>query len=272
MTLKKHPDAQSDTQKERGFTLVELLIVIPMASLIIVILLSALFTQYTQVIAESAKSNLRSSGQTLLINLQDELLFTISYGEQLNADLTDPYEPAGGWANDSTPETLIINEIALDSTRQDEDRHIIRQRINDCESSSISSNTVALNNVIYFVADNPTSNQDTLFKRTITPTYNLCSIDSVTGNPCTPVSATCLGNAKVTSCPEDQVGNGNCQVKDQVLSDKVENLQITYFAKNNVETEFPSSANKVEVVLTLSDKVYGKRVSVEVKHTIRKVN
>ncbi len=90
--------------------------------------------------------------QTLLINLQDELLFTIAYGEGLNTDLSDAYAPTGGWSYDTTPQTLVINEIALDSTRRDESRNIVRQRTNNCETSPVTANGVAINNVIYFVA------------------------------------------------------------------------------------------------------------------------
>ena len=259
-------------KNQQGFTILEILIALPIATLIVIILFGTLFTQYTNSIAESARSNLRSSGQTLLINLQDELLFTIAYGEEINDGLVDDNEPPGGWRYDSTPETLIINEIALDSTRRDDDRHIVRQRINNCETSNISANPVAINNVIYFVEDNPDSEFDRLVKRTIVPTYDICSIDSETGLPCTPVTSDCRGNAKETSCPEALVGFGNCVQSDSILSENVLDLDISYFAENNVETLLPSAADKVEIVLTLGDKVYGRNLEVDVKHTIRKIN
>jgi hypothetical protein len=207
-----------------------------------------------------------------LINLQDELLFTIAYGETIDPGLSDPYEPAGGWQYDSNPQTLIINEIALDSTRRDEDRHIVRQRINDCISSTVNSNPVAINDVIYFIEDNPNSNYDRLVKRTLTPTYNLCSIDSATGNPCAPVTGTCRGNAKETTCPDAYVGLGNCSGPDSVLSEDVIDMQIRYFAEDNIESAFPSDADKVEIVLTLGKKIYGRDVQAVVRHTIRKIN
>lgn len=259
-------------ENEEGITLIELLITMPIATLIIVVLLSALFTQYTSVLAESARSNLRTNGQTLLINLQDELLFTIAYGEQLNADLVDAYQPSGGWKNDSNPQTLIINEVALDSTRRDDDRHIVRRKNNNCETSTVSSNSVAINNVIYFIQDVPNSEYDSLVKRTVTPTYNLCSIDQNTGKPCTPTTSSCLGNAKKTSCPSSQQGYNNCSIEDSVLTENVVSFKIKYFAKNNIETIYPSSSNKVEITLTLGDTVFGKKVQTEIKHTIRKIN
>ncbi len=269
MKFRKFTKSKTD---QEGFTLTEILVVLPIASVILVTLAAALFVLYTSALAESARSNLRSNGQTLLINLQDELLFTIAYGEGLDSNLTDAFEPTGGWTYNTSPDTLIINEVALDSTRRNDDRNIVRQRINDCESSSVTSNPVAINNIIYFVVDNPNSDYDTLYKRTITPTYNLCGIDSTTGNPCTPITSTCAGNAKVTSCPIGQLGAPNCGDEDSILSEDVIDLQLTYFAENNVVTTFPSAADKIEIVLTLGSKVFGKTIQTEVKHTIRKIN
>jgi len=268
----KEEAGRKPSTRQEGLTLAELMITLPVATIIIVVLLAALFTQYASVLAESARANMRSSGQTILINMQDELLFTIAFGETIDVDLADPNEPTGGWTYDSSPQTLIINEIALDSTRRDDDRHIVRRRLNDCESSSVTSNPVSLNNVIYFVGGSATPGQSTLYKRTLVPSYATCSIDSVADTPCTPATATCKDNAKDTTCPEAAVGTNGCTLKDSVLSENVIDMQIKYFAENNIETTFPSSADKIEVVLTLGDTVFGKDVEVDVKHTIRKIN
>jgi type II secretory pathway pseudopilin PulG len=260
------------SNKEQGFTLVELIISLPLVTIIVVVLVSALFTQYTNTLAESARTSLRASGQTILINLQDELLFTIAYSEGLEARLNDPYEPTGGWTYDTDPQTLIINEIAIDSTRRDEDRHIVRQRVNNCETSSVTANPLAINNVFYFVEPNPNSPYSTLYKRTVVPDYNLCSIDAVTGDPCTPTTTACRGIAKETTCPEAFVGIGTCTSRDSPLTENVLDFQIKYFSEGNVETAIPSAADKIEIELTLGDKVFGKEVKADVKHTIRKIN
>jgi type II secretory pathway pseudopilin PulG len=262
----------TDCKKEHGFTMTELLVVIPLTSIILITLVGSLFIEYTNILAESARSDLRTTGQRLLINLQDELLFTIAYGEQADSTLSDPYAPSGGWTHSSDPQTLIINEVALDSTRRDEDRHIVRRALNNCETTPETGNPVAINNVIYFVQDEPGSNYDSLRKRTLTPTYGTCSIDIDSGDPCTPTTTTCLDNAKKTSCPAGNIGNGNCETEDSILSENVIDLDIKYFAENNVQTIFPSSADKVEITLVMGDKVFGKEIQTEVKHTIRKIN
>lgn len=259
-------------REQRGITIVELAVTLPVAAIIVVALVSILFSQYVAVLAESNRSNLRSQGQALLTSLQDELLFTIEYGHTLSDDLADPYEPSGGWDYDTDPQTLIIHEIALDGTRADTNRNIIRKRENPCATSLVTSNSVALNNIIYFTEDNPDSDYLKLYKRTIVPEYDVCSIDRSSGDPCVPVTSTCLGVAKGTTCPEANVGTGPCIKQDSLLSENVVDFEIHYFANNNVETSFPSASEKVELTLVLGDRIYGKSVETTINHTIRKIN
>ncbi len=259
-------------EREDGFTLVELMVALGLSLFLSGLLLSSLFSQYIAVLAESARSDLRSRGQSLLVNLQDELLFTIYFGEEINEDLVDPNEPTGGWTNDTAPATLIINETALDSVRSDENRHIIRKEVNDCETNPVTSNPPAVNNIIYYVRDNPNNDYKTLYKRTITPTYNLCGLDSVTGDPCTPSTITCKGNNKKQSCPVDDIGADGCLVEDSKLTENVVDFSVTYYTIGNVATDHPSSANKVEVVLTLGENIYGREIEAVINHTIRKIN
>ncbi len=259
-------------ESQIGLTLIELIVSITVASIIIVSLISILFSQYGSIMAESKRADLRTNGQALLTALQDELLFTIEYGQALHPDLVDDFAPTGGWTYDTNPDTLIINEIALDAARADNNRNIIRQRLSDCETSQITDNPVAINNIIYFTQDNPGSLYKSLYKRTVTPTYSTCSIDRSTGDPCTPATSTCLPNAKQTSCPLASVGTGSCTKKDSILSNNVLDFTIKYYELNNVETPFPSAAEKIDVTLVLGDKIFGRDVQVEINHTIRKIN
>mgnify|MGYP006298764497 CR=1 FL=1 len=259
-------------KNQNGFTLFEIIAVLPIVIVIVLVLITALFNQYANSLAESTRLNLRTAGQTLLINLQDELLFTIAYGEEIESRLSDPHEPVGGWRYDTNPQTLIINEIAIDSTRRDETRNIVRQRVNNCETSSITANPLAINNVIYFIENNPDSNYNQLKKRTLAADYNLCSINTVTGDPCTPTTTECRGNAKETTCPEFAVGLDGCTGADLVLTENVVSMELRYFTEGNIETTIPSAAEKIEVELVLGDKVFGKEVEATVKHTIRKIN
>lgn len=262
----KFPNNQS------GITLIELIVSITIATIIIVSLTSILFTQYGSILAESSRANLRANGQALLTALQDELLFTIEYGHNLSTNLTDNFAPTGGWTYNTDPDTLIISEVALDAARADNNRNVIRQQLSACETSLITDNPVAINNIVYFTQDNPGSLYKDLYKRVVTPTYDTCSVDRNTGDPCTPETGSCLPNAKVTTCPVANVGSGGCARKDSLLSENVLDFSIKYFMLDNVETPFPSAAEKIEVSLVLGDRVFGRNIEVDVNHTIRKIN
>lgn len=261
------------SKDQRGVSIVELLVTLPIAAIIVVYLIVILFNQYGSVLAESSKANLRSGGQALLTNLQDELLFTIEYGQNLDASLSDSYGPTGGWTYDTDPQTLIIYEVSLDSDRRDIERSIVRRDINPCETSPVTSNPVAVSNIIYFVEDTADSRYKRLVKRTITPEYDTCGLDDVTGDPCTVGDTnTCPGVAKRKTCPEVNIGSNGCESADSILSENVLDFNITYFAPNNVETAFPSAADKIKVELTLGDNVYGRDIEVTITHSIRKIN
>lgn len=267
--MKAHSIFSSRNNEQKGFTIVELLVVISISTLVIVFMIQILMSQYISALTESTRLRLRTEGQAILINLQDELLFTISYGEELEDRLIDIHEPSGGWTYDTDPQTLIINEIALDSYRRDETRNIVRQRVNNCETSSITSNPLAINNIIYYLEDNADDDFYSLRKRTVVPSYNTCSKDT-DGNPCTPETATCRGLGRTTTCPDSAVTT-SCP-KDLTLSKNISDIQIDYYREGNVPTSIPSSAEKIEVTLVMSAVVAGQNLDVTVNHTIRKIN
>lgn len=256
----------------RGFTIAEIAITLPIAALVVLSLMTLLFSQYSAVLAEVQRSNLRTSGQAFLNALQDELLFTIEYGHTIHEDLGDPHEPSGGWQYDTDPQTLIIHEVAIDAPRADINRNIVRKKITPCESSQVTANPIAINNIIYYLKDNPDNQYKSLYKRTIVPEYDLCGIDQSTGLPCEAVTSSCLGNYRQTSCPEEHVGQNNCTRSDQLLSDQVVDFAISYYQKNNIETSFPSAAEKIEISIVLGDQIFGRDVTVGLNQSMRKIN
>lgn len=264
----KLPDVKAELQK--GFSLTELMVSMVLISIFSILMFSIFTDQFASGLIESSRVRLRAEGQYTLLNLQDELLFTIAYGEEIENRLTDSYAPVGGWQYNQDPAILVINEIAIDSTRRDDTRHIVRERVNNCETSSITSNPLAINNEIYFLDKNPDDAYYTLYRRTVTPDYDLCSIDS-DGDPCSPVTADCRGNAKESTCPVSVAASDGCR-PDAVMTENVVSMDITYFAEGNTVIETPSDAEKIEVTLTLGDKIYGRDIEATVTHTIRKIN
>ena len=78
-------------QNEDGVTIVEMTVVIPVAAIIVVFLISILFSQYGSVLAESTRSNIRANGQALLNALQDN----VAKYESVHGSIPSDNGPAG---------------------------------------------------------------------------------------------------------------------------------------------------------------------------------
>lgn len=237
--------------KNTGFTLLEVLIVIPLASILSIVLASTIFDQYGQLLQNSARARLRMEGEITLLSLEDELLFTTGYGITKSADLTDSYAPTGGWTHATTPlESLIVYETALTADRRDPDREFVYKRQGSCASSY----NIALNNLMYFTTKNTNDAYYTLYRRTLTPQYQTCGI-----------------NYKQQTCPSATIV-APCTGADASLSNKVVDFQVDYFDQNNVATTDPATAELIKLHLTLGEKIYGKSIEVETTISMKKVN
>ncbi len=147
---------------QKGFTMVELLIVLPIVSLIVIIVFNYMFVSYGKMLQENTEANLRLEGETMLLDLEDELLFTTDYAETKSSDLTDPYAPSGGWTYNTNPDTLIIYETSLTAPRRDPDRNFVYKNVYGCSGGNSAYNPIAINNLVYFTKQNTTNPYKTL--------------------------------------------------------------------------------------------------------------
>lgn len=246
---------------QKAFTITELLVVMPIMTLILGSLMSILFTSWGKMLQDTAEANLRLDSQIMLLNLEDELLFTIEFAEQLKSDLVDEHAPSGGWSFDTDPDTLIVYETALTADRRSADRDFVWKRKTTGPEWQKCSGYLdyAINNLVYFSTANTDDDYRTLYKRTVVPVYD-----------------TCNDNYKRMSCPEVYVGTGNCQSSDGVLTEKLVDFQVEYYAEDNIlldtPDESPSDAERIDITLVLGGKSYGKSIEVKTKFSMKKVN
>ena len=237
---------------KKGFTIVELVIVVPIISVIAIGVITLVMNMFFQIMANNSRLNLLLEAQTVLLSLQDELLFTTNYGEVIMSDLSDVHEPAGGWTFDTSPETLIVYETTLTAPRRDPDREFVYK--NNCSGS------IAFDNVIYFAEPNPDNDYYTLYRRILTPQYT-----------------TCNSNYRVQTCPTAFVGSDPCYSRDSVISDRLIDFEIDYYDQDNVliDTDAggtPLDAEKVTIHISLGDSLFGRDVKAESSLTMRKIN
>jgi len=237
--------------KRSGFTILEILIALPLVTILSVVISSTVFNQYGQLLQGSARARLRVEGETTLLSLEDELLFTTNFAIGKSTDLVDVNAPSGGWTDNTTPtETLIVYETALDADRRDPNRDFIYKKQGSCGSSY----NIAINNIMYFTTDNPGDNYRTLYRRTLVPQYVTCGI-----------------NFKTQTCPRTALASPCVQV-DAELSNKVVDFQLSYFDENNIEVTNPLSAELIKMTLVLGERIYGKDISVATTIAMKKIN
>lgn len=240
---------------ENGFSLVEIVIVLPIISIILLGMMDFTIRQYAKMHNETSRANLRLEAETMLLDLEDELLFTTEYAQTKSSDLTDTWQPSGGWTYNTTPDTMIVYETALTAPRRNPNREFVYKNTYGCTGSNAPYNPIAINNLMYFTVQNPGTAYRTLYRRTIVPAY-----------------ATCNTNYKVKTCPAANVGSNGCTRADSKLSEKVVDFQVDYFDDNNVATADPLAAEKVKITVILGEKLFGDPVTVKSSITMKKIN
>ncbi len=241
----------SISENKQGFTLLEILIALPLATILSLTVATTMFNQYGQLLQGSARARLRMEGEITLLSLEDELLFTTDFATSKSSDLSDANAPSGGWTYNTTPtDTLIIYETALTADRRDPNREFVYKREGNCSSSY----NIAINNLIYFTQDNVYDNYRTLYRRTLVPQYTTCGV-----------------NYKKQTCPVSAI-SAPCTGIDAKLSEKVVDFQLDYFDENNVVVTNPESAELVKMTLVLGERIYGEDIIVPTSITMKKVN
>jgi len=237
-------------QRENGFTLIEVLIVSPILMVTIVLLMSYLFNQYGQLTQQGALINLQVEAQNIVFGMQDDLFFAHSFESDSNTNLTDTYQPSGGWKNSSTPPTLIISDIALTTNRRNANRQPVYINTYGCSpQATLEQNDELLENTIYFVSGT------NLYKRILTAPSTL----SICGTPYQ--RQTCPAGNTSATCP-----------LDRQLTDKLNTFTITYYDTDNNVITTPESAEKIKVDLQLKDKAFAEDIYSNSSVTLRKLN
>lgn len=234
---------------QRGFTLVELIVIAPILMLTIVVLMGYLFNQFGQLTQEGARLRLVTDSQLITLSMQDDVFFASSFMTTLNPGLSDAHEPSGGWTYDTTPQTLIVSVPALTGNNRDPNRDQVYINTEGCDDGVIETNAPLLNNSIYFV------DGTNLYKRTVTTDGSV---------------ATCGTSYDKQSCPAE-FASDDCQ-KDILLTDKLNKFEITYYDSSNDEVTNPEQAKRIKVDVELKDRAFAEDVFGNSTITIKKLN
>ena len=157
--------------RQKGFTTVELLVVVTVIGVISVVFLGMTSSYFTTLNRNNQLTEMTVSSQNLLRTTVESLRF--GDGVRQTNQISDPNAPAGGWNTNNTSFVIIIAEPALDSARQ----YIV-----DPETGS-----PYMNELVYY------KNGDTLMKRRL-------ANPSAAGNS---LRTSCPESTASPSCPAD---------------------------------------------------------------------
>lgn len=236
--------------QQAGFTLMEVLIMSPIVFITVIVIAGYLFNQYGQLTQQGSLINLQVEAQNITFSMQDDIFFAKNFSDTTNNNLTDPYQPNGGWTYNSSPATLIINTPATTASHRDPNRQPVYINTLGCTpQSTLEQNDELYNNVIYFVSGNY------LYKRILTAPNSM---------------ATCGNSYQKQTCPAANASQ-TCSA-DRVLTDKLNSLSLTYYDTNNNTVTSPLQAEKVKVTVNLKDRAYAEDITASSSITMRKLN
>lgn len=176
----------NNNYRKSGFSLVEMLIVVPIVILMIGVFITAIVAMTGDVLATRASNSLSYNIQDALNNIEQDVKLSGGYLSTNNIALVSPQ----GYDNDTTGFTnidvakgpiLILNAYTTTNNPLNSNRSIVyaSNRPNACNSTLITQNETVMMNVIYFVKDN------TLWRRTVAPAgyETLGCVSGVVGAP-----------------------------------------------------------------------------------------
>lgn len=235
---------------EKGFTLVEVLVISPIMLVVVGAVVTFLFNQFGQMTKLNGQLNLQLEAQNILFNIQEDLWYAQNFVSDLNSNLNDPYQPQGGWRSSTTPPTLLTSNASLTTSPRDANRQPVYINEAGCSPpDGNGDNSVLFNNYIYFASGT------NLYKRIVSAPSTL---------------ALCSTPYEKQSCPAANA-SASCPA-DRILSDHLNTFSVTYYDTNNGVVTTPENAESVKVDIGLKDKAFGEDIFASSSLRIRKIN
>ncbi|MFY9228013.1 MAG: fibronectin type III domain-containing protein [Candidatus Microsaccharimonas sp.] len=169
--------------REKGFTLIEMLVIAPIVILAIGAFITVIISMTGEVLASRASNNLTYNVQDAINRIEQDTKLSIAFLAQNNVSLasgsnqgfdnndTSNFVNVGG----TTGSVLILNMLVTNGSPLSSSSGIVylANQPNACASSQVQDNTPMTMNVIYFVKTDPATNLSTLWRRTMMPAnYN----------------------------------------------------------------------------------------------------
>jgi len=230
--------------KNRGFTLVEMLIVAPIVILVIGIFISAIISMTGAVLVSRGANALSFSINDAMTRIDQDVKasggflaysFTPLAGQGFNnTNLDTTYFQNASVANGNM---LILNSYATDQNPLTPTRNVINlmNAPFGCSSPSVNQNAKLMTNTVYFIKN--INSVNTLWRRVLMP----ANYNNTTTTVCTPPpwqKPTCAVG----------VVSANCVANDQELVDGITGMTINYYDSSRNLISDASDPTKLDAV------------------------
>jgi prepilin-type N-terminal cleavage/methylation domain-containing protein len=231
----RHLSARSNT---RGFTLIEVIVVITVAAILTPIVLNALGDYYYANIYSLQQTTQNTDARSVLRSVEDDLAYSPGFLASFNAPdpLLGPSNSTGGSRSWIANRDKLIATTYTTATVSGQRVPVIDQRTPSDDCSQPEAGMMLRTTIIYFVAtDLNDSSVSNLYRRTIVgDPASLCPGTPTTFNQKT----TCRANVTAGVCARStQTG------VDAVLMRDIDSITLQYFAQPNDTTPMSATAN-----------------------------
>lgn len=236
--------------KEPGFTLVELLVIAPVAVLVI----AGIIALMINLVGDSTISRDRSISaynlQSALDRIeQDARLATVFLSSYSMLNTPQGRDDTTGAFSASSPNNdLIVNQYATTSSPLNVNRQVVyyKSQPNACGAANTILNPALTVKIIYFLKSG------SLWRRTIVPAWSLSASDQ---------TAVCDTPWQRNSCSLSATFNAYCQSRDELILDNVSSITTTYYTTGSSTTTNPVVAKSIRTVVTQSKTVAGETIT-----------
>lgn len=243
------------TDKQHGFTLVEMLVVIPVALLSVAALISLMVALVGDVMVAGTRASNVYELQDTMDRIEADSRISTAFMSTFS-QLPSPQGRDGGTAafSASGPNNdLILSMPATTLNPFDGARRLIYYdgQPNTCASGATQVNRTLTVRIVYFTTDNGNGTK-TLWRRTVVPPWT-----TTAGN----ITTVCNAPWQRDSCPIGSTLSATCQTFDEKMLSSITNFAPTYYTTTGAVTTDARSATSISISITQGQQVAGEAIS-----------
>ncbi|HYG83449.1 MAG TPA: hypothetical protein VD907_01065 [Verrucomicrobiae bacterium] len=241
--------APTSIKKTSGFTLVELVIVVPIAMLTLMAVVAVLINLVADNASVRGELSAMHDTQQALNTIETDASLAAKFITTKDAPFNDPYGPSGNggsWSfngSSSDINALLIRAYATTANPLDTTKTAVYINELGCSNDVILSNPALTTNILYFVQGG------NLYRRVLTDTSK----------------TTCAPQYQKQSCPPNRTTNNTiCKTDDSLLLSDVTKFKVDYFSDPLSGTPLNTSSGAASVL----DPAVAVRVTIKVSKSI----